>query len=175
MNLRATMAPRPNKAAQKRLTLRNQLWPGLEAQVWSRHDQQGFTTIPRLLPLVIHLINELAGKSGSPGYVYLELWCRAFDEGLITIKDELEHAYASGYTGTRALRTWRGHMLVLQELGFIRVKADGIREIGHVLLLNPILVCQELKTKGRVPEEWWTAFVQRANDIGVELTAETSS
>ena len=66
-------------------------------------------------------------------------------------------------------------MLVLQELGFIAVKADGNREIGHVLLLNPILVCQELKAQGRVPEEWWTAFVQRANDIGVELPAAASS
>lgn len=118
---------------------------------------------------MVHLINELAGKRGSPGYVYLELWCRAFDEGLVSIKDEHEHAYAAGYTGTRALRTWRGHVLVLQELGFIAVKADGNREVGHVLLVNPVLVCCELRRNGRVPDEWWTAFVQRANEIGVAL------
>jgi hypothetical protein len=172
MGLRAMM-DRPNKAAQKRRALRDQLWPDADDKVWSRHTGRGFTSVPRLLPHVVHLIDELAGSRGSPGYVYLELWFRAFDEGIVSIDDELKHAYAAGYTGTRALRTWRGHMLVLQELGFIRVKAAGNREIGHVLLVNPILVCQELKDRGRAPEEWWTAFVQRANEIGAELPPAT--
>ncbi len=161
---------RQSKAAQKRERLRDALWPSAAESVWSRHSNDGFTTVPRILPLVMHLIKRLA-KKGDPSSVYFELWCRAFDEGIVTVSDEMVSAYAAGYSGTRAMRTWREHMLQLQELGFIEVKPAGNREIGHVLILNPLLVSARLyATKPKlVTEEWWSAFVGRANEIGAEI------
>ena len=118
----------------------------------------------------MHLIKRLSPK-GDPSCVYFELWARAFDEGIITIGDESACAYASGYTGNRADRTWREHVFTLAELGFIKVKPRGNREIGHILLLNPLAVCAGHKadTNTDVPDEWWSAFLHRANEIGATI------
>jgi len=163
-----------NAAGKKREKLREQLWPGSGADLWSRKLEKGFTTIPRLLPLVMHLIKGLA-KKGNPSLAYLELWARAFDEHIITIIDEEAPAYACGYTGTRAVRTWREHIFALRDLGFIKVAAQGNREIAHILLLNPVLVCNNLHQKKKTSEEWWNAFVHRANEIGAQIGPQTSS
>jgi hypothetical protein len=166
---------RENVGDRKRRNLRDQLWPGSARLIWDFTDREGvvgFATIPRLMPLVMHLIKILSGPgSGDPSPVYLELWCRDFGQGIVTIADEAECAYASGYSSTRALRTWREHMLRLVELGFILHKREGLREYAHVLLLNPLSVCARLNAAGKVPEEWWTAFVRRANEIGATIPA----
>ena len=39
---------------------------------WNRKLEKGFATIPRLLPLVLHLIKILNNK-GNPSLAYLEL------------------------------------------------------------------------------------------------------
>ncbi len=177
LNSKSLAAQKPKvktKAAIKREALREALWPGSERLIWSRKRNDGFTTIPRLLPLVIHLIRELCHK-GNPGNVYLDLWTRVFDEGIVSISDDLACAYAAGYTGTRAERTWREHMLRLAELGFIKIAPQGNREIAHILIVNPILVCASLREhrKDVVPDEWWAAFVHRASEIGAAIpTAE---
>jgi hypothetical protein len=161
-----------NKAAQKREELRDGLWPGSANLIWSRFTNDGFTTIPRLLPLVMRLIDSLAGK-GAPSGVYLDLWTRVYDEGIVKILDEEAYAYSSGYSGTRAVRTWREHVQKLADIGFIKIKPQGSREIAHILLLNPLTVCAELyRAKPlAVTEEWWTAFVQRAVEIGAKIPA----
>jgi hypothetical protein len=159
----------PETPAAKREQLRDNLWPGSDELIWKRSTNKGFTTIPRLLPLVMHLIGELSPK-GNPANVYLELWSRGFDEGLVTISDESSCAYAAGYAGNRAVRTWREHIFRLKELGFIDTKKEGNREVAFVLLYNPLLVCARLKASGqKVPEEWWTAFVHRALEIKAEI------
>jgi hypothetical protein len=158
--------------AQRREALREKLWPGYESQIWSRKRHDGFVSVPRLIPLVLHIISHLSQR-GDPSLVYLDLWSRSFDEGLVSIYDESECAYSAGYTGTRAVRTWREHMLQLVELGFIKTKPEGIREMAHVLLLNPLEVCAKLRTTrtSRIPDEWWTAFIHRAQEIGAEIPA----
>ncbi len=165
---------RPNKADRKRRELRDQLWPGSAGWIWDINDTEGvvgFATMSRLTPWVLHLIKILSNgdKTGDPGSALLELWCRDFGQGIISIKDEAECAYASGYSSNRALRTWRGHMLRLVELGFIKVKADGIHEYGQVLLLNPLAVCARLKKEGKAPDEWWTSFSRRATEISATI------
>jgi hypothetical protein len=165
---------RTGRPDRRRRDLRDQLWPGSAAWIWDINDNKGvvgFATIPRLMPWVLHLIKILTNgeKTGDPSPVYLELWCRDYGQGIISIADEMECAYASGYSSSRALRTWRSHMLKLVELGFIFAKAEGIREYGQVLLLNPLAVCARLKKEGRVPDEWWTSFSRRASDIGAPI------
>jgi len=161
---------RLNVQDQRREALREQLWPNSSSAIWSRHENYGFTTIPRLLPLVMSLITRLS-KKGDPSMVYLGLWTRAFDQGIISNPDEVVMAYEAGYSGTRAVRSWRERIFALRELGFIKIRSQGNREIGHVLILNPLAVCAKLfKAKpNEVSEEWWTAFVARANEIGAAL------
>ena len=148
---------RANKADLKRTQLRNQLWPGSGEWIWDLSDREkvvGFATVPRLLPLVIHLIQHLVSgeKGGDPTPVYLELWCRDFGQGYVSVTDEAECAYGAGYSSRRAVRTWRGHMERLRELGFISVLPDGNREYGNVLLLNPLAVCHRLHQEGKTPD-----------------------
>jgi hypothetical protein len=174
LDQRLSSRRRSSKADEKRRTLRDQLWPGSANWIWDINDRErvvGFATIPRLLPWVLHLIKMLnnGGKKGEPSSAYLELWCRDFGQGLVTISDEQECAYASGYASTRALRTWRDHMFKLVEIGFIKTLKEGNREYGQVLLLNPLAVCAKLKQDRKAPEEWWTAFMRRATDIGAKI------
>lgn len=164
---------------QKRIHLREELWPGSEDLIWSIHKKHivGFTTISRLMPLVLHLIKILAsesekGKTGDPSPVYLDLWCRNFGQGIVTITDEEECAYSSGYASKRAVRTWKEHIFKLEELGFIKTKPQGNRDYAHILLLDPLQVCRNKKND--VPPEWWTAFSKRAADIGALIPDETS-
>src|SRR5690242_4781551 len=104
-----TMKRKSNSADTRRKNLRERLWPGSEAAIWTMSDGEvvGFATIPRLMPWILHLIGDLAGKAGDPSYVYLELWCRDFGQSIISISDEQECAFAAGYKSNRALRTWR--------------------------------------------------------------------
>jgi hypothetical protein len=165
---------RANAADRRRRELRDQVWPGSSKWIWDLNDSQtvGFATLPRLLPWVLHLIKILVDgdKGGDPSPAYLELWCRDFGQGIISIADEEKCAYASGYHSTRARRTWRAHMLRLAELGFIKVKPDGNREYGLVLLLDPLRVCARLRKEKKVPDEWWVAFISRANEVGARIS-----
>jgi hypothetical protein len=140
--------------AQKREQLRESLWPGSANLIWSRKTNDGFATIPRVLSLVMYLIKQLSPK-GDPSVVYLELWARAFDEGIVSITDEHACAFASGYCGNRAVRTLREHVFKLAELGFVKIKPQGNRETAHILILNPLAVCVSLRASKptRVPEE----------------------
>lgn len=163
---------RQNDADRRRETLRDNLWPGADEWIWDPNDAEtvGFATVPRLLPLILHLLKELSGgRSGDPSSVYLELWCRDFGQGIISVSDEQECAFAAGYDGNRAVRTWKERMYALVELGFILAKQEGNREYGQVLLLNPIAVAARLHAESKVSDEWWTAFVRRANDIGAKI------
>lgn len=153
--------------AAKREQLRESLWPNADALVWDRKREKGFCTVPRTLPLILSLIKDLTPKLDS-SRVYLDLWCRAFDEGLIEVRDEEALAYASGYESPgRNVRTWRERIEALQELGFIKTKPAGSRKYGHVLLIHPHRVVQDLRARGQVPDKWWGAYVQRATEVGV--------
>lgn len=158
------------KPAERRAKLRERLWPGSQNLVWTRHQNDGYITVPKLLSLICALLKELARN--DPTRVYLDLWCRSYDEGVIERIDEDEAAFSSGYVGTRAKRTWTEHIHELEELGFIKVAADGNSQIGHVLLLNPLVVVDGLRKKKRVSDEWWNAYVARASAIGAVLPSD---
>jgi hypothetical protein len=108
-------------------------------------------------------------KTGDPSPAYWDLWCRSFDYGIVTIKNEEECAFAAGYSGNRAFRTWSAHMMKLVELGFILACRDGNREFGQVLLLNPLAVVVAMNDQGNLPDGWWASFFGRASDISTTL------
>jgi hypothetical protein len=155
--------------ADARESLRDTLWPDADGKTWHRHRNSGFTTVPRLLGLVLVLIKELSGAAGDASRVYLDLWLRSFDEGFVNVIDDDELAYSSGYKGSRATRSWRERIFQLKELGFIDVKPRGNTEVGYVLIWNPLRVCAKLYSEGKVEQEWWSAFVGRAADIGASI------
>lgn len=157
------------KAAIKRAELRDNLWENAAEQIWDRKKEKGFITIPRTLPLVMTLIDELIpGKKASQ--VYFDLWCRVFDEGLVDASDDESLAFSSGYvTPGRNVRSWKERMAQLQELGFILVEPRGSKRYGHVLLRHPHIVVQELRKKKLINKNWWGAFINRVTEIGCHL------
>src|SRR5689334_16162213 len=90
------------KVVEKQLLLRSKLWPHLdEGRLWVRTKQAGFTTIPRTMPLILHIMDAMS-KGKPVSSTYLELWCRAFDECFVTMNRPLELAFHSGFAGQRA-------------------------------------------------------------------------
>ena len=106
------------------------------------------------------------GKSTPAGKTYLVLWCRVFDEGFLRIDQEAAAALKAGYSGERNVTTWREHLRVLKDLGFIDYKAGPAGPCQFVLLLNPYQAVKVLRSKGWVQENTYTALLQRALEIG---------
>lgn len=160
-------------AAERRLKLRDSLFREPGSRVWDRKTNDGFFTAPRLLPYVLGLIRNLSPK-GDPASVYFDLWSRAFDEGIATITDEGAAAFASGYTGPRAIRTWRERVALLAEMGFIETAAAGNRQFAYVLIVNPLEVICTLRRESpeKVPDAFWNAFIARAQEVGASLPIE---
>lgn len=162
---------RLSKAQKATLAMRKQLWPTITDQdLWLRSERDGFTTIPRTMPLFMDLIADASkqvtsGKSLPAGKAYLVLWCRVFDEGLVKIEIEAAAAMEAGYTGERNVTTWREHLRVLKELGFIDYAPGMAGPCQFVLLLNPYHAVKALLDKGWVQQNAYNAIFQRAQEI----------
>jgi hypothetical protein len=166
---------RPRKAEIRRREFRDSLWPDANSIAYDRHVEKGFATIPRTLPIVATLVKELTAKIDA-SRVYLDLWGRAFDDGLVEIDDEFEFAYACGYNfESRARRTWHERMVKLENLGFIRAKAKGPRRFGYVLLVHPHLAVQQLRVAGLLPVWWLELFDRRIREIGATLPSSEAA
>lgn len=159
-----------SKMIEKRLEQREKLWPNInEKQIWSRKRSHGFTTIPRSMPLIMEIMDDLS--NGKPvSRVYLALWCRVFDEGFITINNPRELAFESGFSGQRAERTWLERMRALRDMGFVITEAGAAGEFNYVLILNPYQVILKLNKKdGKAVHHLnYTALVNRAIEIGAK-------
>jgi hypothetical protein len=162
---------RQSKAQKATLAMRKELWPHItDDRLWLRNHRDGFTTIPRTMPLFMELIADVSkqvtsGKSVPAGKAYLVLWCRVFDEGMVKVDVEAAAAMEAGYTGERNVTTWREHLRVLKELGFIDYKSGQAGPYQFVLLFNPYHAVKALHEKGWVQESTWTALFQRAQEI----------
>jgi hypothetical protein len=163
-----------SKAKHSSLKMRAHLWPEIQNNaLWLREDvtRKGFTTMPRTMPIFVNLIQDVSkqvsdGKSIPAGKSYLVLWCRVFDEGFLKIDQEATAALEAGYAGERNVTTWREHLRVLKELGFIDYKPGPAGPCQYVLLLNPYRAVKALRQKGWLQEETYTALLQRTLEIG---------
>lgn len=164
------MARRPTKYIKRILDLREKLWPDIgEDQYWSRKIYDGFVTIPRTLPLIMSIIDDLT--KGSPASsTYFELWCRAYDEMYVSLSKSKELAFHSGFVGQRAERTWAERIRRLDELGFISVKSGSAGLLSHAVILNPHLVVKKLYADGSsgIMESKFNALIERGNEIGAQ-------
>ena len=159
-----------NRAKKRRRTQRDLLLPDAEAEVFLPH-KGGWSQAPRTVPMISSLIDELSGKD-RPGRLYLALWSYDYGDGYVEVPDPARIALEAGYTSGRAERTFVERMKTLRDLGFIRARALGSREFGHVLLRDPHRVILELRasTPDRVPDIWWSAFQARCSSIGIDLS-----
>lgn len=105
--------------------------------------------------------------------MYLALWARHFDSGVVEITNELEMAYESGYSGGRALRTWQERMLLLERLGFIKSQEIANQRHRYVLMVHPAAVVVALAKKGLVEDDWLATYDARR--IATKETSATKT
>lgn len=162
------MARRPTKHIKKIKDLRGRLWPDLsEDELWDHKKFAGFTSIPRTMPIILSIIDDLT-KGAPASSTYLELWCRAFPEMYVSLAKPDEHAFYSGFTGQRARRTWIDRIRKLRDLGFIHVAEGSAGELSHSVIINPHVALKRLREQKQpgLSTAKYNALIERANDIG---------
>src|SRR5690606_37948711 len=132
---------------------------------WHRKRCHGFITIPRTLPLIMNIIDTLS-KARPAGPTYFGLWSRTYDESLVILENPMLAAFEAGFSGERAVTTWKQRMRTLVELGFIRTKPGSAGDFHYVLLLNPHRVVWSLKDK--IQPQLFMQLHDRALDIGAK-------
>ena len=157
---------------KKQEALREELWPDSTARVWRAYQEKGYCCLPRVLPLLLRLWNDkriIGGKAGDCGPVYVELLARGRGQGIVELGNEGEHAYLAGYSGTRAVRSWRERVEGLERAGFIEVKARPNQRVGVVLLVHPHLVAERLHRRELVDDEWWATYQRLLREHGASV------
>jgi len=156
------------KYAKRIREQRAKLWPDVDfkKELWHRKRNDGFTTIPRTLPLIVSIIDDLT-KGGPAGRTYFELWCRSFDEMYVSLSKSKEMAFCSGFIGQRAERTWMEKIRKLAELGFIKLESGLAGQLSHALIMNPYLVIKKMHEEGQpgLSKEKYRGLQDRAHEI----------
>src|SRR5579862_9952560 len=97
----------PTRPDIKRRKIREEHWKGAGKFIWDRSEEKGFVTVPRTLPLIVALIKHLSLKNDA-SRVYLDLWGRSYDQGVVEVNDEKQFAMSSGYAdNSRNVRSWQ--------------------------------------------------------------------
>lgn len=162
------MSKRPKKYVDKVLTLRARLWPDLiEDELWFHKRYEGFVTIPRTMPLILTIIDDLT-KGTPASSTFLDLWCRTYPEMYVSLSEQDKLAFGSGFSGQRARRTWQDRIRLLRDLGFIRTAEGMAGEFSHAVVLNPHVALKRLKVNnapGLVTAKY-NALLERAAEVG---------
>lgn len=164
-------APRKSLARRasmsERATTQQELhFPGVrEEWLWHRKTNDGYTTVPRTLPLAMQAID--AQTKGHPaGHTLFCLWARAPDASMLVIESPAVFASEAGFSGVRAVDTWRRRMKELQALGFLQAKPGVSGDFHYVLLLNPNVAMEELRRKDLIQDGLYHRFIDRVVEVG---------
>jgi hypothetical protein len=158
------------KIAQRQLELRTKLWPDVGQEwLWSRHTHHGFTTLPRCMPLIMGIMDDMA-KGQPVSMTYLELWCRSYDENFVVLSKPSSTAFGSGFSGQRAERTWRNRLSILVSLKFIDLKGGPSGPASYALIFNPYKVIEWHHQQGTagLRADKYNALMERALEVGDE-------
>lgn len=161
---------------EKKLALRQKLWPKItEGDLWNHRRTDGFVSIPRVMPLLLHIMDDLAKRPVST--TYLDLWCRKWPEGFLTMnRPQKEYAFFAGFCGQRGEQTWRERMKELAKLGFIQVESGSNGEFSYVLIVNPIRVVEnhmQKKTTG-LRRDYVNSLIERSSQVKARNLDEES-
>ncbi len=113
-------------------------------------------------------MDYLAPKGKPVSNTYLALWCRSFDQYVLTIDNPKELAFESGFGGSRMESPWRSRMKILQELKFIDSKPGASGPFNYVIIYNPYRVIKRLHEEGKLREEDFNALFVRSQNIGTK-------
>lgn len=161
------MAKKKNIVLERQLQVRSKLWPDVsDEMLWGGDDAQGFSMVPRLMPLMMSIMDDLSGKGFPVGQTYLEMWCRLREERFLTLNRPEEMAFHAGFSGQRALRTWKDRVKRLADLGFIDVQPGPLGDLSYAIFLNPYHVLKRHFIARRINAAKWQALVIRALEIG---------
>ena len=152
-----------SERAQQQLELHFPNWNPLH--LWQRTVNHGFTTIPRTLPYVMQAIDD-SSKGQPAGHTLFCLWTRAPDHPLVIIENPAIFAAEAGFSGERAVDTWRRRMKCLQQLKFIVAKKGLAGDFSYVLLQNPNVAMEWMHQEGLVQTELYSRFLTRVTDVG---------
>ena len=155
--------------AKKQLALREQLWPAQSPYLWDRKTHDGFTTIPKTMPIILKIMDEMS-KNHPLSNTYLTLWCSTWDNSFVTLSKPRELAHASGFGGQRGEQTWASRMKRLHNLHFINIKPGNAGPLSHAIIWNPHTVIRwhhDNKTAG-LQEASYNALVEWALGIGAK-------
>ena len=85
---------RVSKFVKKARELRARVWPEMkfEDELWHRKINDGFITVPRTMPIVLSIIDDLT-KGAPASSTYFDLWCRSFDEMYVSLSKSKELAF----------------------------------------------------------------------------------
>mgnify|MGYP003377855590 CR=1 FL=1 len=161
------------QAAAKRLSMAERAqqmldlhFPGADARyMWHRKVNDGFSTIPRTLPIVMQAVDAVS-KGKPPGHVLFCLWSRSPDNPLIMIENPSTFAAEAGFNGERAVDTWRKRMKRLRELSMIMTKPGASGEFHYVLLINPNTGVEWMRSHGMVQDGLYGRFIDRMAEVG---------
>jgi hypothetical protein len=149
--------------AQHQMDIHFPNMPG--AWVWRRKTNDGYTTIPRTLPIAMQAI-DMQSKGQPAGHTLFCLWARSPDHPLITIENPVTFASEAGFIGERAVDTWRRRMKRLRELWFIQTKPGASGEFHYVLLMNPNAAMEWMRTASLMQDVLYARFIERVVDVG---------
>ena len=150
---------------KKQLEIRAKLWPELNPKMLWSMDNDGWVAVPRLMPLMMSIMDDLSGKGFPVSRTYLEMWARLRDEQFLTLNRPEEMAFHAGFEGQRALRTWKDRVQRLADLGFIGLKQGPLGDLSYAVFFNPYHIVKRAYLDGNVQERKWQALVVRANEV----------
>lgn len=156
-----------SKILERKIQLRSQLWPKIDASMlWSIHNE-GWVSLPRLMPLMMSIMDDMSGKGFPVSRPYLEMWTRLREEQFLALNNPEEMAFHAGFEGQRALRTWKDRIQRLAKLGFINLKPGSLGDLSFALFYNPYHVIKRAHLVGDVQEKKWLALIYRCNELRI--------
>ncbi len=133
--------------------------------LWHRKTNDGFTTVPRTLPIIMQAI-DMQSKGQPAGHTLFCLWARSPDNPVIVIENPATFAAEAGFVGERAVDTWRKRMKKLRELLMILTKPGPSGEFHYILLVNPNAALEWMRSSGLVQDGMYARFVDRLMEVG---------
>lgn len=169
MTKRPTTTREASAISKKQLAIRDLHWPKAEPYLWDRKAHKGFTTIPKTMPMILKIMDEMT-KGAPVSSTYLNLWCNTWDNSFVTLNRNGEMANASGFGGQRGEHTWLTRVKKLQELRFIDVKPGKSGPLGNAIIWNPHLVIRWHKAQGTpgLTAASFNALLEQALEIGAQ-------
>lgn len=151
---------------QRQLDARAKLWPEVSDEMLWTLDSDGWVAMPRVMPLMLSIMDDMSEKGFPVGRAYLELWSRLREEGFLVLNRQEEMAFHAGFEGQRALRTWRDRISRLATMGFIDLKSGAFGDLSYAIVYNPFHVIKRSFISGKVAANKYQALIMRANEVG---------